>query len=52
LSTLVLIFCFFYVPETGKLTLEEVDDIFLSNKRAWETSYSKNKMIVRARFEI
>ncbi|KAK5046475.1 hypothetical protein LTR84_008278 [Exophiala bonariae] len=49
LSIAVGTFCYFFVPETGKLTLEEVDDIFLSRTPAPKTSYSKNKATARAR---
>ena len=41
----VLIFVF--VPETSQLTLEQIDDFFLSSGKTWKTSTRKNKAISR-----
>ena len=41
LIVLGLVFCF--VPETARLSLEQIDDFFTSNKKAWATSMQKNK---------
>lgn len=38
----VLILVFLFVPETSRLTLEQIDDIFVSGKRAWKTSTKRN----------
>ena len=40
---------FVFVPETSQLTLEQIDDIFSSGRRAWRTSTKRNKMISRER---
>ncbi|KAJ5381026.1 mfs monosaccharide transporter protein [Penicillium cataractarum] len=37
---------FLFVPETARLTLEQIDDYFVSGRMAWRTSISKNKAIV------
>jgi hypothetical protein len=44
----VLLLIFFFVPETARLTLEQVDDCFISGRRAWKTSLARNKKISRA----
>jgi SP family sugar:H+ symporter-like MFS transporter len=38
---------FFLVPETARLTLEQIDDIFASKTPAWKTSIKKNKEIAK-----
>ncbi|KAJ5638134.1 hypothetical protein N7490_008013 [Penicillium lividum] len=43
----VLILVFLFVPETSRLTLEQIDDCFLSGKRAWKTSTKRNIAISR-----
>ncbi len=35
---------FLVVPENGRLTLEQVDDFFESNGKAWKTSLAKNEV--------
>jgi hypothetical protein len=40
-------FVFFFVPETNRLTLEQIDDHFLSRRAAWRTSTGRNKKIAR-----
>ena len=37
---------FFLVPETAQLTLEQIDDYWLSGRKAWKTSTSQNKNII------
>ncbi|CAI7589584.1 unnamed protein product [Penicillium pancosmium] len=41
------ILVFFFVPETSRLTLEQIDDYFMSGRRAWNTSTKKNIALVR-----
>ncbi|KAJ6014610.1 mfs monosaccharide transporter protein [Penicillium herquei] len=43
----VLILTFLFVPETSRLTLEQIDDYFLSGKKAWSTSVKRNLLISR-----
>ncbi|KAJ5134132.1 mfs monosaccharide transporter protein [Penicillium atrosanguineum] len=42
LTVVVLVLVFFFVPETARLTLEQIDDFFLSGNKAWKTSTKKN----------
>ena len=35
---------FFVVPETGRLSLEQIDEYYASGKKAWRTSLRQNKM--------
>jgi sugar porter (SP) family MFS transporter len=42
-----VILVFFFVPETSRLTLEQIDDYFMSGRRAWSTSTKKNIALVR-----
>ncbi|KAJ5631262.1 mfs monosaccharide transporter protein [Penicillium longicatenatum] len=44
----VLILVFLFVPETSRLTLEQIDDIFQSGRRAWKTSTKRNIAISRS----
>ncbi|KAJ5706999.1 mfs monosaccharide transporter protein [Penicillium malachiteum] len=46
----VLILVFLFVPETSRLTLEQIDDYFLSGKKAWSTSVKRNLLISRAQY--
>ncbi|KAF9884523.1 hypothetical protein FE257_001711 [Aspergillus nanangensis] len=41
----VLTIVYFFLPETAKLTLEQIDDFFLSNEKARNTSTKKNMAI-------
>ena len=41
-----LIIMFFNVPETARLTLEQIDDMFSSGRKAWKTSLAENKKIL------
>ena len=36
---------FFLVPETGNLTLEQIDKFYATGGKAWKTSLKKNKMV-------
>ena len=44
-TLVVLALTFFFVPETARLTLEQIDDYFTSGRRAWSTSTRRNKLI-------
>ncbi|KAF3393069.1 High-affinity glucose transporter ght1 [Talaromyces pinophilus] len=44
-SVAVLVLIFLYMPETSVLTLEQIDDYFLSDDPAWRTSLRKNKLL-------
>ena len=47
LTVLVVIVTFFMVPETGRLSLEAIDDIFATYRPAWKTSLKGNKRIAK-----
>lgn len=38
---------FLLVPETARLSLEQIDDHFHSGRMAWKTSLRRNKEIAR-----
>lgn len=42
---IVLIITLFFVPETARLKLEQIDDYFESGRPAWKTSTTRNKKI-------
>lgn len=42
-TILVVIITFAFVPESSQLTLEQMDDHFVSGKKAWQTSTRANK---------
>lgn len=44
-TIVVLAFTFLFVPETARLTLEQIDDYFTSRRMAWSTSTRRNKLI-------
>ncbi|KAJ5115785.1 hypothetical protein N7456_000133 [Penicillium angulare] len=48
ITVVVLIFTFFFVPETARLNLEQIDDFFLSGDNAWRTSTKGNIAIARS----
>ena len=43
----ILVVIFLVVPENARLTLEQVDNFFESDGKAWKTSLAKNKVIAR-----
>ncbi|KAJ5689450.1 mfs monosaccharide transporter protein [Penicillium macrosclerotiorum] len=47
ITVAVLVLVFLFVPETSRLTLEQIDDYFASGKPAWKTSTSENLKISR-----
>jgi hypothetical protein len=47
LTVLSIITLFFLLPETGRLSLEAIDDIFTSGRLAWKTSLKQNKRIAK-----
>ena len=47
INAALLILVFLFVPETARLTLEQIDDYFLSGPKAWKTSTSRNKRLQR-----
>lgn len=46
-----LVLVFLLVPETARLTLEQIDGLFEPGRRAWKTSLSKNKQLSGIRME-
>lgn len=38
---------FMFLPETARLSLEQIDDLFASGRKAWKTSISRNKKIAK-----
>lgn len=44
--TTVIVF-FFIIRENGRLTLEQIDQYFLSGRKAWHTSLARNKKIAK-----
>nr|POF02481.1 high-affinity glucose transporter ght2 [Quercus suber] len=47
ITTVVLVITFFVVPETARLSLEQVDDFFESGRSARMTSTVHNKMVAK-----
>ena len=47
IDAILFLVAFFIVPETARLTLEQIDDYFVSGPRPWRTSLSRNKQIAR-----
>lgn len=45
LTTFYFIFMFLILPETGSLTLEQIDHYYDSREKAWRTSLRKNKKL-------
>jgi hypothetical protein len=41
----MLVLVFLFVPETARLTLEQIDEYYLSGAMAWKTSTGRNKKI-------
>ncbi|CAG7922487.1 unnamed protein product [Penicillium olsonii] len=44
----VLALTYLFVPETARLTLEQIDDLFIRGERAWKTSLKQNAAIAAA----
>ena len=47
LDVILFILLFLYMPETARLSLEQIDDYFASGRRAWKTSIKRNKKIAK-----
>jgi SP family sugar:H+ symporter-like MFS transporter len=45
ITAVVIVLVYFFVPETARLSLEQIDDHFLSGRKAWKTSLGRNKAI-------
>ncbi|KAK5207548.1 hypothetical protein LTR72_007196 [Exophiala xenobiotica] len=45
LTFAMLVLVFLFVPETARLTLEQIDEYYLSGAMAWKTSTGRNKRI-------
>ena len=45
LDVILFIVIFLSMPETARITLEQIDDYFASGRRAWKTSLKRNKKI-------
>ncbi|EXJ64254.1 hypothetical protein A1O7_00590 [Cladophialophora yegresii CBS 114405] len=43
----MLVLTFLLVPETARLTLEQIDEYYFSGRPVWKTSTSRNKMIAK-----
>jgi sugar porter (SP) family MFS transporter len=52
IEVVVGVLMFLLVPETARLSLEQVDDIFASKTPAWKTSLKKNKEIAKRQGEV
>lgn len=46
-SMVVMVLIFLFMPETGRLSLEQIDDYFLSGRPAWRTSLGRNRLIMK-----
>lgn len=46
-SFVMLVLTFLLIPETARLTLEQIDEYFLSGRPAWRTSIGRNKSIAK-----
>lgn len=47
LDIIIFLLLFFFLPETARLSLEQIDDLFVSRRKAWKTSMKRNKKIAR-----
>jgi hypothetical protein len=45
LDVIGLVLLFLFLPETARLSLEQIDDYFASGRKAWRTSTTRNKKI-------
>ncbi|KAJ5573591.1 uncharacterized protein N7459_008018 [Penicillium hispanicum] len=48
-TVVIAIMAYLLVPETASLTLEQIDDVFNSGVRPWQTSTAANKATARAK---
>lgn len=44
---IMLVLTFLFVPETARLSLEQIDDYYMSGRQAWKTSLGRNKRIAK-----
>lgn len=47
-----LVVLFLLLPENGRLTLEQVDQYFMSGRKPWKTSLARNKRIANGKIEV
>ena len=47
LDVILFFVIFLYMPETARITLEQIDDYFACGRRAWKTSLKRNKRIAK-----
>jgi len=52
LESISLVILFLIVPENARLTLEEIDEYFISGRKAWRTSLARNKRIARGEADV
>lgn len=43
---------FTFLPENSRLSLEEIDEYFMSGRKAWKTSLSRNKRIAKGEIDV
>lgn len=48
-TVVIIILTFFFVPETGRLSLEQIDEYFVAGEKAWRTTLRKNERIAAQR---
>ena len=47
-----LVILFLIVPECARLTLEQIDEYFISGRTAWRTSLARNKRIAKGEIDV
>lgn len=52
LEFISLVILFLIVPECARLTLEQIDEYFLSGRKAWRTSLARNKRIANLELDL
>jgi SP family sugar:H+ symporter-like MFS transporter len=50
LCALFFIITFFVVPETARLSLEQIDEFYASGGKAWKTSLARNKKVAAGHY--
>lgn len=45
ITVVFIVLTFFFLPETGRLSLEQIDEYFLGGEPAWRTSLGRNKRV-------